>query len=160
MPKTRAGSIAGASIVRRRVVEVVNCTEGSVRITDSVSLVRDTRRCWLLQSWPRPLMSRARIVVPVVKTCKSKSTTEFRVQAGRSLTPAPNSTLGILIQVLAANTTPKANAEMPTYIKDLPRFSSRLGMLGTRSKGDLGVSCSDLVNWDSELINAIEPYWS
>ena len=155
MPKTSAGSIAGACMVRRRVVVDVNCTEGNVRITDSVSLVRVTRKCWLLQSWPRPLMSRARIVVPVVKTCKSKSTTVFRVQAGRSLTPAPNSTLGILIQVLAANTTPKAKAEIPTYIKDLPRCSSRFGRLGTRSKGDLGEFWSCLVNWDSKLINVV-----
>jgi hypothetical protein len=160
MPNTKAGSIAGASIVRRRVVEVVNCTDGKVRITDSVWLVRMTRRYWLLQSWPKPLMSRALIVVPVVKTCKSKSTTVFRVQRGRVLTPAPNSTLGIFIQVFAAKTAPKAKAEMPTYIKDLPRFSSRFGILGTRSKGDFGVSCPDLVNWDSELIDAIESYGS
>ena len=159
MPKTRAGSIVGACMVKRRVVEVVNCTEGSVRITDSVSLVKVTRRCWLLQSCPKPLMSWALIVVPVVKTCKSKSTTVFRVQAGRVLTPEPNSTLGMFIQVLAANTTPMAKVEMPTYIKDFPRCPSRFRMLGTRSKGDLRESLPDLVNWDSKLIYGVESYW-
>jgi hypothetical protein len=33
-------------------------------------------------------------------------------------------------------------------------------MLGTLSKGDLGLSCSDLVNWYSKLIYGVEPYWS
>ena len=159
MPKTRAGSIDGASTVRRRVVDVVNCTAGSVRITDSVSLIKLTRKNWLLQSGPSPLTSKALIVVPVVNTCKSKSTTEFLVQAGRFSTPEPNSTSGMLIQVFAANTAPMAKAEMPTYIKDFPRCSSRFGMLGTRSKGDLRESFSGLVNWDSELINAIESNW-
>ena len=146
-------------MVRRRVVVDVNCTEGNVRITDSVSLVRVTRRCWLLQSCPRPLMSNALMEVPVVKTCKSKSTTEFLVHAGRSSTPEPNSTSGILIQVFAANTAPIAKAEMPTYIKDFPRCSSRFGMPGTRSKGDLGEFCSGLVNWYSKLIYGVESNW-
>lgn len=121
IPKTKAGSMAGAGTVIRSELFVESRLLGSCRMTSSLAPIRLIRKYCPLHSGSMSRTSSALSVVPVVDTCRSKSTTAALMHSGRDATPEPNSISGMKIE-LAAKTTPKAKPVLPTKVTIEPRL--------------------------------------